>query len=242
MTDTWSIAPLALGSAVRDRCQSLLGTPPGIEQHGAILAWLLRNGADKILVDTGAFGRIDRPDISSRYDQTPDQTMESQLRRFDAMPEEINLVVLTHLHLDHAGGNSHFPWAGFIVQKSELEYALNPLPVHKGGYDMDFSAPAFELLTGDAEIVPGIRVVLTPGHSPGSQAVLVDTEAGLYIIAGDSITHYVNMDVAAGDSFCPNAIYVDLRDFYRSLDRLRDLGGVILPGHDPLVLKQTVYP
>ena len=65
---------------------------------------------------------------------------------------------------------------------------------------------------------------------------------GLHIIAGDTITHYISMDVPTGDSFWPNAIYVDVGEFYRSLDRLRDLEGVILPGHDPLVSRGTVYP
>ncbi len=85
-------------------------------------------------------------------------------------------------------------------------------------------------------------MVVTPGHSPGSQAVLVDTAKGVHVIAGDTITHYLNMDVPQGDSFWPNPLYVDLRDFYKSLDWLRDSGGTILPGHDPLVLKQTIYP
>jgi glyoxylase-like metal-dependent hydrolase (beta-lactamase superfamily II) len=239
---TWTIAPLALGSAVRDRSQTLLGKDYGIKLEGAILAWLLLSGEKKILVDTGAFGRTYRPDLSSRYDQTPHQTMESQLRRFNVTAQEIGLVINTHLHLDHAGGNGYFPQARFMVQKKELEYAKDPLPVHKGGYDVDLSGLPFELLEGDAEIVPGVRVVLTPGHSPGSQAVLVDTEEGLYVIAGDTITHHVNMDVPVGDSFWPNAIYVDLAEYYRSLDRLRDLGGVILPGHDPRVLRNATYP
>ena len=56
-----------------------------------------------------------------------------------------------------------------------------------------------DLLDGDAEITDGIRVIVTPGHSPGSQAVLVDTESGLFVIAGDTIAHYVNMEVPKGD-------------------------------------------
>lgn len=50
------------------------------------------------------------------------------------------------------------------------------------------------------------------------------------------------MDVPEGASFWPGPLYVDLRQYYESLDRLRDLGGTILPGHDTLVLEKTVYP
>ncbi len=128
------------------------------------------------------------------------------------------------------------------MQRSELEYALNPLPAHRPAYDVDLSRMDLDLLDGDAEIADGIRVMVTPGHSPGSQAVLVDTESGLFVIAGDTIAHYVNMDVPKGASFWPGPLYVDLKEYYESLNRLRDLGGTILPGHDPLVLKKTVYP
>jgi N-acyl homoserine lactone hydrolase len=240
--DNWTIAPLVLGTAVRDKSQALLYRDIGVPLKGAILAWLLTRGVEKILVDTGVFGPVERPGVRSRYDQIPEQMMEPQLGRFSTTPDEIPLVICTHLHLDHAAGSGYFKRARFVVQKTEMEYAKDPLPIHKGAYDMDFTGMNFEYLDGDAEIVPGIKVILTPGHSPGSQAVLVETAKGLYIIAGDTITHFENMSVPGSDSFWPGAIYVDLKEYYQSLDRLKDLGGVILPGHDLLVLRKTIYP
>ncbi len=242
MYNQWTIIPLFLGSAIRDKSQTLLCRDYGVPLQGAILAWLLTNGEEKILVDTGVFGTLDRPELSSRYDQVPEQMMEPQLKKHGTTPADISFVINTHLHLDHAFGSSYFPGIRFFVQKKEMEYARNPLPIHRGAYDMDYSKMRFEFVDGDAEIVPGIRVIFTPGHSPGGQAILVDTEKGLYIIAGDTITHYVNMDILSGNSFWPNGIYVDLKEYYWSLDRLRDLGGVILPGHDMLVLRKERYP
>lgn len=242
MDNHWTISPLFLGSAVRDKSQTLLCRDYGIPLEGAILAWLLIKDKELIVVDAGVFGPIERPDISLRYNQTPDQRMESQLSRFNVTFSDVAVVINTHLHLDHAGGNAYFPHARFIVQAKEMEYAKNPLPIHRGAYDMDYSKMEFEFVDGDAEIVPGIKVVFTPGHSPGGQSILVDTKEGLYVIAGDTVTHFVNMDVPQGDSFWPNGIYVDLREYYWSLDRLRDLGGVILPGHDMLVLDKERYP
>lgn len=238
----WTIAPLVLGSAIRDRSQTLLYRDYGVKMQGVILGWLLLNGKDKVIVDTGVFGPTERPDLYSRYDRTPEQEMISQLKRFNLAPDDILIVINTHLHLDHAHGNGYFKKARFFVQKKEMEYALKPLPVHRGAYDMSYSDFPFEYLEGDADILPGIRVIFTPGHSPGSQSVVVETNKGTYIIAGDTITHFVNMDVPPGDSYWPNGIYVDLREYYWSLDRLRDLGGNILPGHDMLVLKQSIYP
>lgn len=85
-------------------------------------------------------------------------------------------------------------------------------------------------------------MMLTPGHSPGSQVVLVRTERGLYIIAGDTIPQFENMAVSDGEPFWPNGMYVDLREYYESLNGLRALGGFILPGHDMLVLRKKSYP
>ena len=237
----WTIAPLVLATAVRNISQTLLLSPPGASMDTAVLAWLLRSGDQTILVDTG-FGAMDKEDLKSQFKRTPEHTLEAQLGKFDIAPEEIRLVVNTHLHIDHCSGNHLLPNARFVVQRSELEYALHPLPVHRPAYDVDLSTTKFDFLDGDADIADGVRVIVTPGHSPGSQAVLVDTEGGLFILAGDTIAHYVNMEVPKGDSFWPGPLYLDLREYYESLDRLRDLEGTILPGHDALALSKTVYP
>jgi N-acyl homoserine lactone hydrolase len=237
----WTIAPLVLATAVRDLSQVILMAPIGTGVPGAVLAWLLQSGDEKILVDTG-FGAMDTPDLKDNFGRTPEQSIEAQLARFGTTPREIRLVINTHLHVDHCGGNCFLPNARFLAQKSELEYARDPLPVHKPAYDVDLPHMDLELVEGDTEIADGVKTILTPGHSPGSQAVIINTAKGLYIIAGDTITHYLSVEVPEGTPFLPGPLYVDLREYYESLDRLRGLGGIILPGHDPLVLKQAVYP
>jgi N-acyl homoserine lactone hydrolase len=237
----WTIAPLVLATAVRNISQMLLMARQGASVDTAVLGWLIRSGEQAVLVDTG-FGSMEKEDLKGEFKRTPEQTVEAQLKRFALKPEEVELVINTHLHLDHCAGNCYVPNARFVVQRSELQYALDPLPAHKQAYDVDLPLMNLDLLDGDSEIADGIRVITTPGHSPGSQAVLVDTESGLFVMAGDTIAHYVNMEVPKGASFWPGPLYVDLREYYQSLDRLRDLGGTILPGHDSLVLKQIVYP
>jgi N-acyl homoserine lactone hydrolase len=240
--DQWIIAPLTLATGIVDKSQSLLYRDAGIKKEGAVLAWLLMNGERKILVDTGVFGPSDPPGNNGPFTQTPEQTMPAQLMRFDTSPDEIKLVINTHLHLDHCAGNFYFPGARFLVQKREMEYAKQPLYVHKPAYDVDLKGIDFQLLEGDADIAPGLKVILTPGHSPGSQIVLVETSAGLHVIAGDTVQHFENIEVADDEPFWPSGLYVDLREYCESLDRLKKLGGVILPGHDLLVLKKSTYP
>ncbi len=239
--DQWTIAPLILGTALRDRSQWILLGTIGVTYESAILGWLLLNGNEKILVDTG-LGALDTPGVKGLFNRTDQQSIDRQLSRFDTSPQEIRLVINTHLHADHGGGNSYLKHATFLVQKTEMEYAQDPLPVHKPAYDVDLGSISFELLDGDTQITRGLRVILTPGHSPGSQAVVVETRRGPYVVAGDTITHFEHMSVPDDDPFLPGSFYVDLREYYQSLSRLKNLRACILPGHDLLVLNKSTYP
>jgi glyoxylase-like metal-dependent hydrolase (beta-lactamase superfamily II) len=240
--DQWTIAPLVLATGVVEKSLTVFHRDHGVKKEGPVVAWLLMNGDRKILVDTGIFGPSDASDRLGVFSRTPEQGLKTQLKRFNTSPKEITLVINTHLHSDHSGGNGYFPGARIIVQKREMEYAKHPLPVTKADYNVEIRESDFEILDGDAEIAPGIKIILTPGHTVGSQAVLVETASGLYVIAGDTVPHFENMEVPANEPFWPTGLYIDLRELYESLHRLKSLGGVILPGHDMLVLKKNIYP
>ncbi len=237
---TWKIAPLALAIAQRDKSQVVLLAPIGEPSPGAVIAWLLMSGNEKLVVDTGLPELT--PSLQREFEQTTEMTIPAQLARFQTTPADIPIVINTHLHVDHCGGNWQFKNARFLVQKKELEYQQNPFPAHRPAYQGEVKADAFELLDGDAEIVPGVSVILTPGHSPGSQAVVVETEKGPYVIAGDTVTHFESMAVPQNEPFLAGPIYTDLGEYYKSMNRLKNLGAFILPGHDPAVLRQPVYP
>jgi N-acyl homoserine lactone hydrolase len=238
----WNIAPLVVATGLVEKSLTVLHKYHGIKEEGPVVAWLLSSGDRRFLVDTGMFGPSETSDTIGVFSRTPEQRIEAQLKRFNTEPDQIDLVINTHLHADHCGGNNYFPKARFIVQKSEMEYAKNPLPATRSDFSIPISESDFDLVDGDVEIMPGIRVILTPGHTMGSQAVLVDTASGLYVIAGDTVPHFVNMEVPADEPFWPTGIYIDLRELYRSLDRLKNLGGFILPGHDMRVLQKNIYP
>ena len=245
----WTIAPLILATAVRDKSQTLLYRDIGVKQEGAVLAWLLISSKEKILVDTGASGVLNTPEFYGRYTQTSEQTLEAQLMRFNTSPDEIKMVINTHLHADHCAGNTLFKRAHFYVQKKEMDYARNPLPIHRHGYVVGlegikplFEWVNFDLLEGEVNLAPGIKVLLTPGHTPGTQTVCVQTREGLYIIASDNIPFFENMAVPENASFWPSSIFVDLKEYYESLDRIKSLKGFILPGHDPRVMEKNIYP
>ena len=139
----------------------------------------------RILVDTGMI------------DSTPELDAEWRPTIYpERIPRDVALVVNTHLHFDHCGGNRLFPGLPIYVQRLEREAARVP------GYTIpewvEFEGADYVELDGAAEIVPGVRVVRTPGHTPGHQSVLVETEDGLVVVAGDVAYRWEDFDAAAG--------------------------------------------
>jgi N-acyl homoserine lactone hydrolase len=125
----------------------------------------------RVLVDTGMI------------DSTPELDEEWGVRYDpDLIPCDVLCVVNTHLHFDHCGGNRLFPGVPIHVQRAEREAAKAPDYLEEW---VEFDGATYVEHDGEAEILPGIQLVPTPGHSPGHQSVLVDTEDGLVIVAGD---------------------------------------------------------
>ena len=240
--DKWTISPLLLATAEVDRSQGLLYRDMGVKIESGVLAFLLNNGEEKVLVDSGVCGVTETSQFLRYFSRTPEQTLEAQLARVDTSPDEISMVINTHLHIDHCAGNILCTKARWLVQKKEMEYWRAPLRVHRQAYRIELTETDFDLLDGDTEVLPGMKVILTPGHSPGSQSVLIETSEGLYVLAGDSIPHFANMNVPDDEPFWPSGIYVNLDEYYKTLDRLKELRGLILPGHDLLVLQKNQYP
>ena len=125
-----------------------------------------------ILVDTGMIDST--PELDDEWHPEFD---------VEAVPRAVACVVNTHLHFDHCGGNRLFVGVPLYVQACERAAAREP------GYTIpewvEFDGATYVEHDGEAEILPGIRLLPTPGHAPGHQSVLVDTEDGLVVLAGD---------------------------------------------------------
>jgi N-acyl homoserine lactone hydrolase len=143
-------------------------------------SWLVRHPEATILVDTGtADGPLPEDVEKLAILRTP---ILEVLAGIGVEPDEIDVVINCHLHADHAGGNVHFPHARILVQPAELAAAREP----------DYSVPAalnldggrYDEREGEHEPLPGIRIVPTPGHSPGHQSVAIDTDSGRLLLAG----------------------------------------------------------
>ncbi len=151
---------------------------------------LIKTAAENILVDTG-IGTIYNEKFASMFGIEKPTNLLQGLAAFDLKPEDITKVILTHLHFDHAGGNCWkdesgqihptFSNATYFVQRGELEYAKNPDPRSKGSYFPHNWQPLeasgqLEIIAGDCEIVPGVSVQVTGGHTRDHQIIKVQSE------------------------------------------------------------------
>lgn len=115
----------------------------------------------------------------------PEDRIETVLGRIGMEPGDVDLVIQSHLHFDHAGGLYAFPETPVMVQRAELEFAENPPPEQRDIYIADDFAPVsnWRLLDGDEDVFGDGRLTLisTPGHTKGHQSLLVKLDDGRVI-------------------------------------------------------------
>ncbi len=148
------------------------------------------------------------------------------------LADEVDTLVYTHLHWDHAGNTHLFPRAAIVCQREEVQWLLT-CPSWESGYD-DLTreqviglGSRLQAVDGDYELCSGVKLVRLGGHSPGSQAVVVDTEAGKVIIPGDLVNTYRNIEEGI-----PCGIVHNLVEAWRGLELLKKEGDIVLPSHD----------
>lgn len=216
----------------------------GTKMKAAFLVYLVVGEGHYILVDSGG----PNPEMAAgmSYPHLSDaRYLKKELQLRGVSCDQIDAVILTHLHWDHCYNLDLFPQADVYVQKTELKHAVDPTPfdryfyVATPGEGLPGWMTAFARLVrldGEAELFPGIRVFPTPGHSPGQMSVEVATAEGTYLIASDLLPLFENYEQGV-----PNGITLSFADWYESYEKVRAMNVKILPGHDPRVLEREVY-
>lgn len=207
--------------------------------------WVLRNGAETIVIDTGFDQR--GADLRSR---TLLRSPHEGLKALGIDREAVSDVIVTHMHYDHAGNDGMLPNARYHLQDREMAFATGRCMCHRGAnhpYEVDDVATMVRRVyegrvcfhDGDADLRPGIRLILIGGHSRGLQAVQVKTKRGPVVIASDTAHHYAHLQKQKVFTFVDS--YTETLMGY---DRIMSLGGGdlarVVPGHDPLVA--SLYP
>ena len=152
--------------------------PDGLEWpvHGFVVT----HPGGAVLVDTGCGG----PDEWLNDWRVVNRSVADALAELDMTPADVGLVINTHLHFDHCGQNAVFSHAACHVQRTELDRAKRE---SRELYDwFGFMDARWELLDGDTEILPGLSVVTTPGHTVGHQCVVVSSADGQDLLVGDA--------------------------------------------------------
>ncbi|HUL01895.1 MAG TPA: MBL fold metallo-hydrolase [Gemmatimonadales bacterium] len=213
----------------------------------ALRCLLVEHDDGLLLVDTG-LGNKEEAKFRDIYGvandgvQGPTQ-LEDAIREAGHRPEDVRTVINTHLHFDHAGGDTYrdpsgtvalsFPEARYFVQRRELEFATHTNERTAASYlAHNFATVPFTLLDGETEIVPGIRCLPTPGHTPFHQSVLIESDSERLCFVADLVptTAHLPLPWIMGYDVEPLVTLESKRALYR---RAEGEGWLFVFEHDP---------
>jgi glyoxylase-like metal-dependent hydrolase (beta-lactamase superfamily II) len=216
------------------------GEPNGPLIRFPVPAYLIETGEQRILIDTGLHPAAvaDTAAFYGRSDALELFAFEQELTLAEQVDlDTVTMVVLTHLHWDHAGGLPLLPASTpLVIQRREWAAGHDRAMVRRNAYlprDYTGEQHPLVLLDGDHDLLGdgSIELLLTPGHTPGHQSVRIGD-----LVLGADVTHFAT---GLDDHRFP-VFGHDHDEQGRSADRLRglrDAGLTVLPGHDPEVLR-----
>lgn len=225
--------------------------PPDDQQRvPMILTCLLVRAAGRtIVVDTGLGDKLTPKEATIWGLERPTGTLLDGLARLGVPPDAVDIVIDTHLHGDHCSGNTTFagsgqdavratfPNARYVVQRREYEDAMRPnertratyFPIN---YEPLVRAGQMTLLDGDTEIVPGVRVVVTPGHTPGHQSVLFESGGEQALFVADLASYAIHFERLGWMTAYDVEPLVTLETKRRWQQWAQETGGLLIFQHD----------
>lgn len=204
---------------------------------------LIQVHGKNVLVETGFWDRGGEK-FESLYALDRDESVFSGLRAAGLEPDDVDVVINTHLHFDHCGRNTTldgrptFPNARYVVQAQELHDALHPHERNRASYVPETFVPIleaglFDVVEGETEVLPGLSVVPLPGHNLGQQGVVLRSGGQLLVHPADlmpSLGHAPYAYVMGYDLYPVTCLETRKRWFPRWAQE----GAIIAPPHDPL--------
>ena len=202
--------------------------------------FLIEGGDRRIIVDSA--GSQDDMRDNSQFG-APWQhlhSFEDLLGKHGLTPDDIDVVIQTHLHFDHSLNTRKCVNAEVIVQEDELKHAADPHPITGKMYQW-FREQAkeinFRTVRGEHTVAPGIDLVPVPGHTEACQAVVVNTEEGQAVISGfcaidENFNPPPGPDGSIRPAICPG-IHLNATQAYQSTLKVKQLGDFVIPLHEP---------
>jgi glyoxylase-like metal-dependent hydrolase (beta-lactamase superfamily II) len=200
--------------------------------------WFIEGEDRKILIDTGLGDCEEIMRLQYRYGidylarKSKEQEIVTGLGAKGLKPEDIEIVVLTHLHFDHIGNTELFKNARFIVQKSEIPMLICP-PRFATFYYREWSQRITNIsdrlisIEGNLKLTKTIELVKVGGHSPGQMAVFVHTAKGRVCIASDFLYNYTNLRQE-----WPIGPIWNMDEWIRGLRFIKGEADIVVPNHD----------
>jgi glyoxylase-like metal-dependent hydrolase (beta-lactamase superfamily II) len=246
MSDLPEYELFAIRYAMRDakRADQFIGGDPHDGPMPMDYFLWVAKGPRTFIIDTGFTA-----EVAKKRARTHLRDPIEALKLVGVDADNVEDVILTHLHYDHVGNFHRFPKATFHLQEPELTYATGRYMRHKklshsfevedvvGIVRLNY-AQRVRLHDGVVELTPGITLHPTGGHSAGLQFVRVHTRRGWVVLASDASHYFENMERQA-----PYPIVFHVGDMVAGWDRIAQLADSprhVVPGHDPEVLRR--YP
>jgi glyoxylase-like metal-dependent hydrolase (beta-lactamase superfamily II) len=236
----YTIHPVAMGTKVFDKSMMTYQYGQGKSYTIPIFCWVIKGGDKNILVDTGEMNPI-QSEQREKAINGKIYTFEQGLKKHGLTPEEIDIVIHTHLHNDHCENDYKCENALFYVHEQELESIHNPHPLDYR-YLEDYIEDVEEngqirIVKEDGPIVDGISVKHTPVHTKGGLTVFIDTPKGKAAITGFCIIEEnynpppeikgMEMDVI------PPGTHVDVYSAYDIMVQVKKEADILIPLHEP---------
>jgi glyoxylase-like metal-dependent hydrolase (beta-lactamase superfamily II) len=243
--DVYEVYAIHYGHHDRPAAENYIGGDPhDVLQPLDYFVWAIVGKAETVIVDTG----FDET-VGTRRKRQMVKPVREGLNAIGIDPENIETVIVSHLHYDHCGNYDLFPRARYHLQDREMEYATGRCMCHaqlRNSYEEDYIVAMVRKLyrgrveyhDGTDEIAPGITVHLIGGHAKGLQCIRVKTRRGHVVLAADATHLYAHME--QGRVFPTTYNLQEVLEGYRTLKKLASSPAHIVPGHDPEVLAR--YP
>ncbi len=245
MTD-YKIHPIAMGSKVFDKSMMTYQHGNGDKYTIPIYSWYIEGSGKKILVDTGEMSPIQSRDREEAIGGKI-YTFEQGLGKWGLKPEDIDIIIHTHLHNDHCENDYKCTNAEIYVHEKELEsihapHALDYRYLEDYIEDVEENGQIKTVSTNgevpyDIPGAPGIQCLHTPAHTPGGMSVLISTKAGRAVITGfcvinDNFNPPVEIK-AMEMEVIPPGTHVNVYESYDIMMKIREMADILLPLHEP---------
>lgn len=237
---TYTIHPIAMGTKVFDKSMMTYQYGQGEPYTIPIYTWIIKGGEKNILIDTGEMSPIQSKERESAINGKI-YTFEEGLKHHGLRPLDIDVVIHTHLHMDHCENDYKCENATFYIHEKELECIHDPHPLDYR-YLEDYIDDIEEngqivIIKEDSEILDGIRVQHTPVHTKGGLTVFIETAKGTAAITGfcvidenfDPPPEIKGMEMEV----IPAGTHVNVNEAYDIMVEIKSAADILIPLHEP---------